>query len=175
MFPRIVPFALVLALVGCTAPQPSNEPAIQQVERDNAALAAKVGELSQRVQKLEWERTGNAPPPSVTIDQLSWSGGYAGQQPPSVMCRIVDFPGPGKFANFVHSADSLFYFEAEGQPAVEAKMNEGTLANTDGSKHWGLLWPQETLTPNVKYYLRPRNKHSGLRWKLADDLVLTRL
>ncbi len=74
---------------------------------------------------------------------------------------------------FTRQADSVFYPEATGQPAVEANMVTGGICNSDGSTRLVMLrLSSDALEEGVEYTIRPRNEKSGYSWKIAEGLTV---
>ena len=175
--------SLVLGVLGCAAPQRASTPAsadhdpamneVAQLKDALARLDNRLGHLESEVSAASAENELTA----MTIDSVSWSDGDApvfsilgGQR--TLLCHVVEWRGYGKMLRFIRKADPAFALEADGHPAVEARMVTGGICNSDGSTRFGMLTVSGKLDPSTRYRLRPINENEQYRWSVPADLVV---
>ena len=116
----------------------------------------------------------------LTVDAVAWSNGPdspTGSIPGMGRALLLrmgpskDFPAHKAFTD---ACDRVFLLEAEGAPTVSVSTSVGGITNGEGS--YAVADPESggwsDLAPGMRYTIRPRNKSSTHRWRLAQPLTI---
>ncbi|HUR29527.1 MAG TPA: hypothetical protein VM509_15160 [Planctomycetota bacterium] len=173
-----------LAFFGCAAPRASEptelSPDLQSLAQELEIVEAALQKVENRLGHLESDLAAASEKNEFTVMVLdavelprdrgfgAWMGGDN-----ILLCHPTEWRGYGKMKRFTRCADPVFHLEAEGQPAVEARMLEGGECSDDGSTRYVMLQPLSALEPGVTYRLRPQNDNRRYRWSIEGDLAVT--
>ena len=115
------------------------------------------------IQSIDW---------TTTIEAAECGGAQAKRSPELLTCLLDQWPGYDEMEQFSAHADPVFYVEAAGHNAIEARMAKGGMGGQDGS--WGvtMLVVRSGLEPGIAYHLRPRNENGRYRWSVASDVMV---
>jgi len=114
------------------------------------------------IQSVDW---------ATTLEAGEWGIPHAVPSH-ALTCTLNEWPGYEAVDQFSKVADPVFFLEAAGHRAIEARMAKGGISGLDGS--WGatVLVVQSGLEPGVGYHLRPRHENSAYCWLVASDVAV---